>query len=109
MRTEPNAKINQTSGVVPKIAPKAKWRIKEVRSCQDFKLWVVFNDGTQGEVELSEFLQSSHAGVFSALQDEKLFSQVRLEWGALTWPGGLDLAPDFLYREIKRGGKCILR
>ena len=109
MCTESNAETYQTPGVVPEIFPMIKWRIKEVKIRANFKLWVIFNDDTQGEVELSDFFQSSHAGVFSALRDEKLFRQVRLEWGALIWPGGLDLAPDFLYREIKSTGKCVLR
>jgi hypothetical protein len=28
--------------------------------------------------------------------------------GAVTWPGEIDLAPDAMYAEIKRGGHWIL-
>ena len=101
MRTEPNAETDQAIGVVPEIVPTSKWRIREVRACRDFGLWLRFNDGTQGEIDLTEFLRSPRAGVFSTLLDKEIFSQVRLERGALVWPGGLDIAPDALYREIR--------
>ena len=42
------------------------------------------------------------AGVFAVLRDEELFRQVRLEWGAVTWPGELDLVTDAMYGEIKQ-------
>ena len=34
------------------------------------------------------------AGVFAALRDEKVFREVRVEMGALVWPGDIDVAPD---------------
>jgi hypothetical protein len=34
---------------------------------------------------------------------------VRFEDGAVTWPGDIDLAPDAMYREIKRSGEWVLR
>lgn len=101
MRTEPNAETNQAVGVVPEIVSTSKWRIREVRIARDFGLWLRFNDGTQGEIDLTEFLRSPRAGVFSSLLDKEIFSQVRLERGVLVWPGGLDIAPDAVYREIQ--------
>ena len=50
----------------------------------------------------------ANAGVFAALRDEMLFRQVRLELGAVTWPGELDLAPDAMYAAIKQTGKWVL-
>jgi len=40
--------------------------------------------------------------VFKAWLDERQFLQVQLDRqsGTLTWPGGLDVAPDGLYREL---------
>ncbi|MGH8515273.1 MAG: DUF2442 domain-containing protein [Gammaproteobacteria bacterium] len=37
-----------------------------------------------------------------------LFRQVRLECGAVTWPGDLDLAPDAMYEVIKVYGEWVL-
>jgi hypothetical protein len=74
----------------------------------DFKLWVRFNDGTQGTVAMAGLLHSPSAGIFSVLQDEGLFSQVALSYGAVTWPGELDLAPDAMYEAICRDGEWQL-
>jgi hypothetical protein len=74
-----------------------------------FRLGVRFNDGTEGTVELADFLNSPSAGVFSALRNESLFRQARIELGAVTWPGNLDLAPDAMHREIKAHGRWVVR
>jgi hypothetical protein len=106
MRTKSNAKTHQALGIVPEIIPASKWRIREVKTRPGHKLWIRFNDGTNGEVDLSEFLKSSESGVFSVLVDENEFRKVRLELGIVTWPGGLDMAPETLYREIKARIEC---
>jgi len=69
---------------------------------------VRFNDGTEGDVDMADLVHSSRAGVFAALRDEILFRQVRLEYGAVTWPGDLDLAPDAMYGAIKIYGEWVL-
>jgi len=66
---------------------------------------VRFLDGTSGEVFLKRLVFSEHAGVFAVLRDVELFRQVGLEYGAVTWPGDIDLAPDAMYEEIKHNGK----
>jgi hypothetical protein len=48
----------------------------------------------EGEVDMSERVRSPHAGVFAALTYPDVFAQVHVEFGAVTWPGELDLAPD---------------
>jgi hypothetical protein len=53
---------------------------------------------------MAALLSSNRAGVFNVLRDEALFSQVHLDYGAVTWPGELDLAPDAMYEAIRRDG-----
>jgi Protein of unknown function (DUF2442) len=60
----------------------------------------VFNDGTRGEIDLKSLIFKDSAGVFKALRDKDLFNQLYLHHGALTWPNGLDLAPDALYEKL---------
>lgn len=67
-----------------------------------------FIDGTQGFVDLSQRIMSNKAGVFAKLRDTDLFNQVYLEYGAVTWPGEIDLAPDTMHDEIKRHGQWVL-
>jgi len=73
-----------------------------------FRLSVRFIDGREGTVAMSRLIHSSEAGVFAVLQDEELFSKVGLEYGAVTWPGGLDLAPDAMYDAICLNGEYVL-
>ena len=103
-----NTEKDITSEIAPAIQPRAPWRIAEVRPLPSFRLWVRFNDGTQGTVVMSDFIHSSRAGVFNALRDEELFSRVYLDYGAVTWPGELDLAPDAMYEAIRRNGEWVL-
>jgi hypothetical protein len=86
----------------------APWRVAHVKVLSGFRLHVRFNDGTEGNVELSDFVHSGSAGIFAALRDATLFAQARIESGAVTWPGGLDLAPDAMHRAIKARGTWIV-
>jgi hypothetical protein len=80
------------------------WRVAEVRALPDWQLAVRFLDGLEGKVDLKGLIQAENSGVFGALKDMELFAQVGLQWGAVTWPNGLDLAPDAMHAEIRRNG-----
>ncbi len=62
---------------------------------EDFKLWVCFNDGTAGEVDLRGKLSGP---VFDPLKQEAYFAKVFVdqELETVAWPNGADLAPEFL-------------
>jgi hypothetical protein len=60
-----------------------------------------FADGPTGIVDMSGLVHSPKAGVFAALADPSLFAQVRLETGAVSWPGELDIAPDAMHAAIQ--------
>ena len=67
-----------------------------------FRVWVKFENGVEGEADLSELVGE---GVFKRWLDTPgEFAQVRVdpESGTLSWPGGLDVAPDRLYSEVLR-------
>ena len=80
----------------------AYWRVTEARVLDDNSIQVRFTDGLEGVVRFSsDFFQ----GVFSHLNDPAKFREVAVVDGAVTWPGGLDLAPDAMYQEIKLHGE----
>jgi hypothetical protein len=79
-----------------------------MRVLPGYRVHVRFNDGTEGEVDLSALIHSAEAGVFAELRDEALFAQARLQLGAVTWPGDLDLAPDAMHAAIKRHGTWLV-
>jgi hypothetical protein len=82
------------------------WDVVSVQPTSPLELSVRFEDGTEGKVRF----ESSHmSGVFEALKAPDFFCQARVEEGAVTWPGEIDLAPDAMYREIKRFGEWVLR
>jgi hypothetical protein len=108
MREHADAEEDRPAGLTPAIQPAAPWRVAHVELLPGFRLHVRFNDGTEGNVELSDFVHSGSAGVFAALRDATLFAQARIEWGAVTWPGDLDLAPDAMHRAIKAHGAWMV-
>ena len=76
--------------------------VAEVQALANYCLAVRFFDGTAGTVDLSELIASAQAGVFSALRDRTLFEQVGIVLGAVTWPNGIDLAPDAMHEALQR-------
>jgi hypothetical protein len=60
------------------------------------RLWLRFNDGAEGEVNLAAHLVGP---VFLPLRDPAMFAAVRLdpELRTVVWPNGADLAPEFLH------------
>ena len=72
--------------------------ILEVKPLGGFRLFLKFNDGVSGTVDLSSF---AGRGVFTSWLNEGFFEKVRItDVGALEWPGELDLCPDSLYLQI---------
>jgi hypothetical protein len=72
--------------------------IVEVKPLGGFRLFLKFNDGVSGTVDLSSF---AGRGVFTSWLNEGFFEKVRItDVGALEWPGELDLCPDSLYLQI---------
>ena len=83
-----------------------EYDVVDVQPVMPMALQVWFADGMTGQVR---FEPSHLTGVFEALKDPVLFAQARIEAGAVTWPGDLDLAPDAMYAEIKSRGEWVLR
>ena len=70
----------------------------EVKAQANYRLFVRYDDGACGYVDLSDFVGK---GVFAAWATPGIFEQVSLaEAGHPEWPGGLDLCPDFLYMQL---------
>jgi hypothetical protein len=105
MQTETNTEKNTASAIICNVP----WHVTKVKPLKDYKLEVEFIDGTHGFVEMEHRVMSSEAGVFAQLMDKTIFSQVHLEYGAVTWPNEIDLAPDAMYDEIKSNGIWILK
>jgi len=82
------------------------WDVTEVAPESDLCLNVAFKDGTKGKVI---FEDTHFTGVFCLLRDPVYFRRVFLDNGVVAWPDEIDLAPDAMYREIKRCGEWVLK
>lgn len=69
--------------------------IKSAKYLSGYKLWIAFDDGTSGEVDLTDELKGS---MFEPLKDLAKFQNVSVdpELETIVWPNGADLAPEFL-------------
>ena len=73
-------------------------KIVELSARENFGLFLRYEDGTQGVVDLSSL---AGRGVFAAWMQPGVFENVRLsEFGGPEWPGELDLCPDSLYLQL---------
>jgi Protein of unknown function (DUF2442) len=78
-------------------------RVTRVIPLPKYRLWIEFDDGVSGTIDLAEELAGE---VFEPLRDEAIFRQVAVdEYGAVCWPDGPDLAPDAMYDEIASRSK----
>ena len=92
------------TATVPPIICNQPDDVAEVVPLDGFRLRVRFHDGLEGCVDMGGLIHSPGAGVFAQLADAGRFGEARVEYGAVTWPGELDLAPDAMYAQIKRAG-----
>jgi len=80
--------------------------ITECRAEGNYTLWLRFDDGLEGRVYLGDLVSTTH----SALSDEASFNRVAIDpvSNGLTWGGGIDLDPEFLYRDLANKAQAAL-
>jgi len=100
MSSQTITETHQAAGVIPA----APWRLRALSVLPEWQLAVTFNDGSSGIVDVSALVNGADAGVFEALRDPAFFATAYLDCGAVAWPNGADLAPDAMYKEIRRCG-----
>ena len=69
--------------------------VREAKYIDGYRIWVAFDDGSAGEVDLEGNLNGP---IFEALKDVRVFSKLSVdpELETIVWPNGADLAPEFL-------------
>ncbi len=82
-------------------------KVVSIDRLSGFRLRIEFNDGSGGMHDFSSMVQEP-GPMLAPLRDEAYFARVFLEFGALTWPNGFDIAPEWLRREMYAAGelKC---
>lgn len=74
--------------------------VKEAKYRHDYVIWLRFSDGAEGEVDLAGELEGE---VFGPLKDISKFKSFKVDpfLGTVVWENGADLAPEFLYENIR--------
>lgn len=63
------------------------------------RVWLRFDDGVDGEVDLAAVLEGE---VFEPLRDPQYFARFVVD-DTLLWPNGADFAPEFLHARVLAG------
>ena len=74
--------------------------IVEGHHVSGYTIWVKFNDGVEGEVDLSNEL---HGPIFEPLKNVEMFRSfvIHPELRTLVWPNGADFAREFLRSSLR--------
>ena len=72
----------------------------DARYLGDYKVWLEFNDGRKGVVDLADEL---YGETREPLRDQAAFARFYLDYGlaSIAWLDGADFAPEFLYDRLK--------
>jgi hypothetical protein len=75
-------------------------RVVDARYVTGYVLWLRFNDGLEGEVDLAGELAGP---MFEPLRDPTIFRAfvVHPDLHTITWPNGADFAPEFLHDRVR--------
>jgi len=69
-----------------------------VKALPDYRIYIKFSDGAEGEVDLSDL---AGQGVFEAWKDPRAFEAVRIGPGRqVQWGNEIELCPDALYLRL---------
>ena len=78
-------------------------KVTRLEKLGGFRLRVRFTDGSEGVHDFAALVNEA-GPMLEPLRDETYFTRVFLEFGALTWPNGFDIAPEWLRREMEAAG-----
>jgi hypothetical protein len=77
-------------------------KLLDVQPRPNYRLWLRYADGTEGEVDLSDL---AGRGVFKLWDEPGVFEQVQIgDDGALYWNDEFDLCPDAMYLRLTGKG-----
>jgi hypothetical protein len=67
----------------------------------NYRLWVHFDDGVEGEVKLRDLVMSDQRPIVAELRALAAFAAIRVEHDTVVWDNGFDLAPEYLRANLR--------
>jgi hypothetical protein len=71
--------------------------VVEARYIADYRIWLSFDDGASGEIDLSDELDGP---IFEPLKRIEFFRHFLVRYNTLSWENGADFAPEFLREKL---------
>ncbi len=71
-------------------------KVTAVKPCPDYRLFVTFLNGENKYFDMRPYL---HYPVFRKLENPGFFALASVDYGTVTWPGDIDIAPETLFDE----------
>ena len=75
--------------------------VKEAKYYKDYQIWIKFNDGKEGIINLRDLVLHDKRNIFKQLKNLKLFKGFKVDMDTIVWSNGADLAPEYLYENIE--------
>jgi len=66
----------------------------------DYTVYVEFNNGQNGIINLKNELEKDHREIIRELLDLEKFKTVKLWHNTISWDNGVDFAPEYIYEQI---------
>ena len=75
--------------------------VTDAKALPDYRLWVQFSDGSNGDIDLRELIFSDRRPIILELRDSDKFAAIRVDMDTVVWDNGFDLAPEYLHSRLK--------
>ncbi len=74
-------------------------RVVDARHAGGYRVWLRFDDGLSGEVDLTSELWGP---LFEPLKEPAVFAKLRADrdLDTIVWPNGADLSPEWLHKML---------
>ena len=72
--------------------------IIEVEALEEYQLKLTFDNG---EIKIKDMKPYLDKGIFKKLKDIKVFNNVKIKYGTISWENDIDMCVDSLYETSK--------
>ena len=80
----------------------------EAKALPGYRLWLRFFDGSAGDVDLKDSIETDTRSIVSELRNPETFTAIRVEMDTVVWANGFDLALEFLYAKAPAHAPALM-